>query len=302
MELEVVDLSVPGWRASPASVATMSAELAKVMAENFDGETIIIYQLFDNLCYRACDSNGNKTLPVRGDDGKYHLPGKLVLVDREEFRDIFMDILSLLRAGADSVKILLTPLMRYVKRKCCDDPGHIINKGSFGEEIGEGLNEICSWLRNMAFTRRIRNFTVMDPNETMLTGDDIVKDAHRIKKFWKEDPVHMTPSGYKKLGKMILESLLDTTLTRAIEKDKKADAKPARHQVDWAERRPGWVKNNDSAVHRRYNDDIWKRGRGYGGGHGASGRAGRGGRGGRGGQGWKRGGGRGRGGYRSNPY
>jgi hypothetical protein len=259
MELEVVDLSVPGWQATPANVTNMSAELTKVLAEHFDGETIIIYQLFDNLCYRVCDDNGNRSLPVRGDDGKYHLPGKMVLADRDEFRTIFMDILPLLRASANSVKILMTPLMRYVRRKCCDDPGHITNKGSFGEEIGEGLNEICYWLRNMAFTRRIQNFTVLDPNETMLAGDHIVKDAMQIKKFWKDDPVHMTAAGYKKLGKLILESLLDTNLTRAIEK--KEVAKPARPRVDWAERRSGWVKQNDSSVHRRYNDDSWKRGR-----------------------------------------
>jgi hypothetical protein len=181
--------------------------------------------------YHVCDENGNRSLPVRGDDGKYHLPGKMVLADRDEFRAIFMDILPLLRAGADSVKILMTPLMRYVKRKCCDDPGHITNKGSFGEEIGEGLNEICSWLRNMAFARRIRNFTVLDPNETMLTGDDIVKDTMQIKKFWKEDPVHMTATGYKKLGKLILESLVDTNLTRA--NSKKEVANPAQPRVDW---------------------------------------------------------------------
>jgi hypothetical protein len=141
----------------------------------------------------------------------------MVLANREEFRALFMDALPLLRAGADSVKILMTPLMWYVKKKCCEDWGHITNNGSFGEEIGEGLNEICSWLRNMTFTRRIRNFTVLDPNETMLTRDDILKDSLRIKKFWKDDPVHMTAAGYKKLGKLILESLLDTNLMRAIE-------------------------------------------------------------------------------------
>jgi hypothetical protein len=68
MELEVVDLSVPGWHALPVNVATMSAELSKVLAEDFDGETIIIYQLFDNLCYRVCDASGNRSLPVRGED------------------------------------------------------------------------------------------------------------------------------------------------------------------------------------------------------------------------------------------
>jgi hypothetical protein len=132
----------------------------------------------------------------------------------------------------------------------------------------------------------------------MLTGDDIVKDALRIKKFWKDDPVHMTSSGYKKLVKLILESLLETNLTRAIDKEKKVVTKPARPRVDWAERRPGWVKQNDSAVHRRYGDDNWKRGRRgcLGGGRGE-------GRGGPGGWGWKRGGGcGGGGGYRNKPY
>jgi hypothetical protein len=78
----------------------------------------------------------------------------------------------------------------------------------------------------MAFTRRIRNLTVLDPNETMLTGDDILKGALCIKKFWKDDPIHMTVASYKKLGKLILESLLDRNLTRAIEK--KEEARPAR--------------------------------------------------------------------------
>jgi hypothetical protein len=92
------------------------------------------------MCYRICDAEGNRSLPVRGEVSKYHLPGKMVLANRDGFRALFMDALPLLRAGADSVKILMTPLMRYVKKKCCEDVGHITNKGSFGEEIGEGLN------------------------------------------------------------------------------------------------------------------------------------------------------------------
>jgi hypothetical protein len=48
MNVNVVDLSSPGWRVSPAAVNTQCEQLARVLKEKFDGETIIIYQLFDN--------------------------------------------------------------------------------------------------------------------------------------------------------------------------------------------------------------------------------------------------------------
>jgi hypothetical protein len=254
MDLNVVDLSVPGWRATSASVTSMCTQLSKVLNEDFDGETIVIYQLFDNSCYLACDAEGNRSLPVKGKDQLYHVPGRLVMADRDEFREMFTEALPLLRAGQDCVKVLLTPLMRYIVKPCCADPTHIINKGAeqpLGLALGESLNLIYDWLRGLAFTRRIRNFTVIDPNEVIQTKDNVLKAAKQVKKFWKADPVHMSEEGYRVLGKNMLERILEADLSRRTDKED-GQSTGGRKMVDWAERRSAWVSKNDSQVHRRY--------------------------------------------------
>jgi hypothetical protein len=78
----VIELSVPGWRATAESVDSMVAQLKSVLQEDYCGETVILYQLFDNSCYMSCDEEGNRALPVKGRDHKYHVPGRLVLAGR----------------------------------------------------------------------------------------------------------------------------------------------------------------------------------------------------------------------------
>jgi hypothetical protein len=82
----------------------------------------------------------------------------------------------------------------------------------------------------------------------MMPSDDAVAAAKHFKRFWKEDPVHMTSSEYKELAKLVLETMLETTLTRSVEKKEEKSA--GRGWVDWAERR---------SVHRNYSAD--RRGR-----------------------------------------
>jgi hypothetical protein len=76
---------------------------------------------------------------------------------------MFTTTLPLLRAGRDHTKILLTPLVRYLGESCCSDTGHQSER-SFGTVAGEALKEFGVWLQDLAFTRRIRNFAVVNPN------------------------------------------------------------------------------------------------------------------------------------------
>jgi lysophospholipase L1-like esterase len=40
----------------------------------------------------------------------------------------------------------------------------------------------------------------------------------QMKKFWKSDPVHMTEQGYEELAKMLVEQMVETELSRKLEK------------------------------------------------------------------------------------
>jgi hypothetical protein len=110
--------------------------------------------------------------------------------------------------------------------------------------------EVKAWLRGLAFTRRIKNFSVICPNEML--G---LEDRH----FWQEDPVHMAADGYKELGKRLVEAMVNTEVSRRTES---AAGPSAATGTDWAALRAPWVKENDSHVHRNYNDIGGRRGRG----------------------------------------
>jgi hypothetical protein len=47
----VVDLSIPGWRIGTEAVSGMLLSLSSALAEEFDGETVVFYQLFDNSIF-----------------------------------------------------------------------------------------------------------------------------------------------------------------------------------------------------------------------------------------------------------
>jgi hypothetical protein len=92
------------------------------LEEEWDGDTVVIYHLWDNLCYYAIDAMGSAFLPKKGAaDGKYHIPGALDFADRDEFTQPVSFALPLLRAGGQHTKVLLTPLMRYAMENCCEN-------------------------------------------------------------------------------------------------------------------------------------------------------------------------------------
>jgi hypothetical protein len=256
----VIDLSVPGWRATSESVATVISELSSVLEEEYNGETFVIYQLYDNSSYLACSPDGDRSLPVKLGDGRYHVPGRLVFVDRAGFRELFTITLPLLRAGKNHTKILLTPIMRYALAACCDNPAHVTNKRepAYGTALGEALSNIGEWLQDLAFTRRIRNFAVMCPTDVMQRADQ-----QRKGNFWAEGPVHMTKDGYRFLADALLERFADVKLCRKVESKPPPAATSSQRKPDMAARRESWVGGNDSSVHRRYDTDS---GRGYPGG------------------------------------
>jgi hypothetical protein len=225
------------------NVEEVKSNLSAVLSEDYEGETVIVYQLFDNSFYKSCNAEGVRTLPVKLLDNKYHVQGRLVMADRDEFRGLFTEVLPLLRAGLQHTKILLTPLVRYLLQPCCRDPTHLTNrcKPTYGTMIAEAMCEARAWLKGLAFTRRIKNFSVICPNEML---------GHEDRHFWQEDPVHMVESGYKELGKRLLEAMLNAEVSRKMDSAGPSVASG----TDWAVLRAPWVKENDSQVHRNYKE------------------------------------------------
>jgi hypothetical protein len=246
----VVDLSIPGWKITSENVNSQVEQLASVLAESFDGETYIVYHLFDNSVF--LESNDDiHLLPEKGPDGKYHIRGKLTIADRDIIKKLFTEVLPLLRSGLDHKKFILSPLLRYTVKSCCRDVSHLTNKKDkdFLQSQVIGLTDICSWLNAMAFTRRIRNFVVINPVQLLGPEDDIVASAVAVSQYYKDDPVHLSVAGYTDLCTQLVEKMTNSNFKRVKADAARADQQ-AGSQIDWAARRSRWVLENDSSVHR----------------------------------------------------
>jgi hypothetical protein len=278
MGSEVADLSVPGWKISSAAVESSIELLKEVLEENWEGDTIVIYQIFDNTSFFSIGTDDTAAMPVKsGKDGKYHIVGALGMVDRDDFKQQFSLAVPLFRAGGFNKKVIISPLMRYAVESCCDSALHCTNRGpALNKVLSEGLATLETWIDDQAFLKRIRNFLVLNPNLIIAPDHAQKKDARTFKAYWKDGPVHMASAGYEKLAAGIVEELASATFSRPvntelIEATGKSEAARGRGigrgrgQIDLSTRRQNWVCSNDAVVHRTYSEE---RGRGSGRGRG----------------------------------
>jgi hypothetical protein len=68
----------------------MAAEIADICSELPSENTVVIYQLFDNSIYYGAREEGEKLLPKKGLDRRYHVEGQLHIVNRNDFRELFL--------------------------------------------------------------------------------------------------------------------------------------------------------------------------------------------------------------------
>ncbi len=108
--LTVVDSTVAGFRITDSAVAAMAADLEEKLADLDPKNTVVLVQIFDNSIYQCKRENGDRTLPKKGRDGKYHAEGELCVVNRDTLRELFSAIQPILRVIRNFQSILLTPL------------------------------------------------------------------------------------------------------------------------------------------------------------------------------------------------
>jgi len=155
--LEVMDISVRGWRLTDASVKEKAKDLADIVSTMDESRTTIVYQLLDNMSYYIKKPDCNRNLPGKGTDGKYHVDGKLEIANREEVKHLVSTSIPLLRAGGKCRKVILTPSGRYRYTPCCNVRGHCSNMKDFnyGRWMEDKLAEMRGIVRDYVRMRNI---------------------------------------------------------------------------------------------------------------------------------------------------
>jgi hypothetical protein len=222
-------------------------ELTEIVSQSDEKRTTIVYQLLDNYSFYAKKEDGRRELPVRGANGKFHINGKLEITTREDVKRMVSSAIPLLRAGGQCRKLILTPGCRYRYNPCCLTKGHCANirERNYGKWMEEKLAEVRGIVRDYVRMRNIKGASVME------LGQLIVQPAGRSdylheEEVWGEDPVHMTPTGYK-LAAEGLESVIYEKRREEREVVEKSGQGPAKKpRVDPALSRPDWVRGGVS--------------------------------------------------------
>ncbi len=167
--LMVVDSTVPGFRITEKSVMDMAADLAEKIRDLDPSNTVVYIQLVDNSCFECKTPEGDRILPRRQTDGRYHAVGELVVIGKDSLRELFLalqPIFKVVKAFKDTV---LTPLPRYLWNRCCSDPTHITNseRVGFASDMGHSLRELTVNLRNMVFMRKLKGVSVFNTVEAL---------------------------------------------------------------------------------------------------------------------------------------
>jgi hypothetical protein len=74
--MDCVSLAKPGYRVTEAAIEQSVKALTEELSKS-DKRTVVIFHIFDNSVFFCAKEDGSRTLPVRGKDGIYHVPGKL---------------------------------------------------------------------------------------------------------------------------------------------------------------------------------------------------------------------------------
>jgi hypothetical protein len=174
------DLSRPGLRISEDVIEDLASELHEAVAMKED--SIVIFHMFDNNVFFAAGDDGSRSLPVKI-GGQYHIPGRLEYADKTVVRKLVNTSAPLLRAGGQSRKYILSPLLRYLTKPCCEDKLHLTNRAEkkrFIKTMAARMQDIKDEIKDLVFGKRIRAFKVLSPNLLLLEGADEQEQAQSL--------------------------------------------------------------------------------------------------------------------------
>ena len=235
-------LASPSWRLTVENVAALVKPLEEAASNN--PEAVFVFQLYDSCIYFGSSDSGELSLPKRDEDGRYHVLGELALAEWAALKKIFNISALLLRAAGGNMKLILSPLPRYVQGKCCDDRQHITNFGTKGyaTEMGNSLAQIYTWLGDLAYGKRIVDFDVVCVST--IVGMEGKPSKKELAKLWGSDPVHLTSAGYQKMA----DKLVEKAEAHRMKPPKAADtSKTKQISKPTTEMRPGLSRSNLTA-------------------------------------------------------
>jgi hypothetical protein len=81
--IKVLDVRVPGFRLIDRFTQAMEGDLSEILKDLPDDNTVVVFQIFDNSVFYGSREEGEKLVPQKGADKKYHVEGALRIVKKK---------------------------------------------------------------------------------------------------------------------------------------------------------------------------------------------------------------------------
>ncbi len=201
---DTISLAIPGFRPKENLIANLVSRLRLLKLESCD---TVILDLLSNTTFMGTDGDGLPCEAFRAEDGKYHVIGSLTIAPASFTKKV----LAMCQPLCDELRktgcVLVSPVPRYVNKKCCNEAGHIDNFDDVDrdDEIAFGLEGVKRLLHAWA-TENNLTYEIIDP--TMLNDSCDLGINTRVsnsgQQLWSDDdPVHLTSEGYRDLADLI---------------------------------------------------------------------------------------------------
>jgi hypothetical protein len=271
---KAITVETKSWRPNSSTVAEAVAELQQKLVTT-PNVLAVIYWCLDSAAYYAI-TDDSVLPPVRDISGHYHIHGALITAPTEMFTKTVKTCLPLFTIETSAKKLVLSPLPRYLQKRCCSDTDHVSNLADDDYEttMFSGLDTLRRVIKDTLFLSGVRDVKTLNTSQLCITTDGArttgseVRDALAI--IWGDDPVHPARDCYQFLAEHIDQVFLQSNSSST-----SGASTPSERPV----KRPRWLEDDASSLVTPRNTPH---GRGRGGrGRGRGGYRGRGGRGGR---------------------
>ena len=160
---DVVKVTKGGWRPTRQGVE----EMVELLEGKVETDSVVIFLGMDNAMFYEEDDDGERTLPSADKEKKYHIEGRLEVASGRHAKGLVANLGPIWEKVGDVRKVLLSPLVRYFRTKCCAELGHCTNMGlpSFRKNLLSDLSEVNEAMREACLEGGLKRFRVANLNE-----------------------------------------------------------------------------------------------------------------------------------------
>jgi hypothetical protein len=248
----VETISGGGWRVTREAVNHL-LPILQAKLELLDPAAPVILWCMDSHFFRQLTASGDLAGIVRGEDGKFHITGKLMITPVSLLRELVDEINRIVAACGTHPVMILEAVPRFLIRSCCMDLQHCADIRGADPASVEACKKVMEDLASL--NDRIGDILQTEQVKMVKTGDLLTGRADSpiavymdsLYDLWGSDTVHGDKLAYSKIAIGLLDSL-----NRSLpDSDLRHNLQSRKRSFDSS---PDPPPRRDSSPHRRYSE------------------------------------------------